>query len=414
MPWLGTTYWVNYDWGGLGNAIKVGIETAFGIALGGLMQTLQPYLSPLDVIKTDIMDIVDIPSHAISLVLDIGGTAWDIVMDVWNFLQFVIAHFSTHDITLNISIPGYALAEKLFGDLEYIVAHSSIVTTLKTEADDLISAWDKIGIHTGIGPFEIPQVGVDIPKWDVGSVGVDIPKWDVGAVGINVPQFQVPSVGLAVPQETIPAINITLPSVDINNPLTGAKLYTLGGESLNAGPWTFGGQSFSAGPWGLGGQNWSAGPWGLGGQSWSAGPWDLGGQSWSAGPWDIKRVGIDWDAPQIPELGAGALVSPKSGGVPVILAEEGKPEVVVPWDLVGAPWDYVLENIPRLAGGGIVGPTRTMPDFSSAIANNIADALKNMRGSPTYQISIVTDSESIKRDVMGAVQQLEQYHHLVG
>jgi len=45
MPWLGTTYWVNYDWGGLGNAIKVGIETAFGIALGGLMQTLQPYLS---------------------------------------------------------------------------------------------------------------------------------------------------------------------------------------------------------------------------------------------------------------------------------------------------------------------------------------------------------------------------------
>jgi len=44
------------------------------------MQTLQPYLSPLDVIKTDIMDIVDIPSHAISLVLDIGGTAWDIVM----------------------------------------------------------------------------------------------------------------------------------------------------------------------------------------------------------------------------------------------------------------------------------------------------------------------------------------------
>jgi len=97
----------------------------------------------------------------------------------------------------------------------------------------------QIGIHTGIGPFEIPQVGVDIPKWDVGSVGVDIPKWDVGAVGITSHNSKLPSVGLAVPQETIPAINITLPSVDINNPLTGAKLYTLGGESLNAGPWTF-------------------------------------------------------------------------------------------------------------------------------------------------------------------------------
>jgi len=95
-----------------------------------------------------------------------------------------------------------------------------------------------------------------------------------------------------------------------------------------------------------------------------------------------------------------------------LLAERGKPEVVVPWEDVGKPWEEVLQGMPHLGSGGIIGTTQQMPNISSAVGSSLADAIKAMRQSPMYQVNATIDAESIKRDILQAILELEQFHHL--
>ena len=156
------------------------------------------------------------------------------------------------------------------------------------------------------------------------------------------------------------------------------------------------------------------GPWGpYGGQHEGMGPWGpFGPYGFDAGPWSIPGIKIDWTAPQIPKLGSGAIIGAQAGGVLALLAERGKPEVVVPWEDVGKPWEEVLQGMPHLGSGGIIGTTQQMPNISSAVGSSLADAIKAMRQSPMYQVNATIDAESIKRDILQAILELEQFHHL--
>jgi hypothetical protein len=130
----------------------------------------------------------------------------------------------------------------------------------------------------------------------------------------------------------------------------------------------------------------------------------------------------------------GAVVGARPGGVPIIVAEAGEPEVVVPWHRVGEPWETLIPSLQRFGAGGIVVPSGAKPvDWNDALthmprfgAGAVVDgsSITNLaaliganaiqRDAPQYSLYISVDSENIKREVFAAIQELEQYHHLVG
>jgi hypothetical protein len=446
-----------------------------------LPQITLPDLNPIHILEEALHAITNIPNDVIDLTVNLGGVAISVLQELQGILDWIVRHFSTHEIELDIKIPGMDMLEKVYGDLMYIVNHSAIVTTLKTEADSLITKWNDLGISGKFGPWSIG--GETIPS--VGWGGFDIPS--VGWPGFDIPSvgwggFTIPPVGWG--GFTIPPVGwdgFTIPSVGWNGYNWGGYDWpgfhggggSVGGGSIGGGSWTVGpytagftlaGQNLSAtvGPWtwdlpsvpvptipipnidiggfdvgaiNIGGfqtgthqvQGWNTGThqvqgWNTGThqvQGWSTGDhpvkgWSTGEhhvQGWNTGEHTVPKVVVEedysWKAPQIPLLAGGAIIGARRGGVPVLAAEAGKPELFIPWDRVGEDWGNLLSTLPRLAGGAIVGAMS--PPYISGGGTGTAQREERI---VNYQVNVTADGEQIQREVFAAIRQLEDFHHL--
>jgi hypothetical protein len=102
-------------------------------------------------------------------------------------------------------------------------------------------------------------------------------------------------------------------------------------------------------------------------------------------------------------------------GVAAVIAEAGEAEMVVPKHRWGEDWGSLINTLPHFGSGAIVGSGGSSGSFSSTLVDTLIKALSGLTsGAPTYQVSIVSDNENIKREVFAAIRELEQYHHLAG
>ena len=116
----------------------------------------------------------------------------------------------------------------------------------------------------------------------------------------------------------------------------------------------------------------------------------------------------------------GAIFDAKQGGTMAMLAEAGEAEMVVPQERWGESWTHLIQTMPHFGAGGIVGNV-SMPaipqipalDSLSGLKNYIESAVKNAAG-PKYEINVTPDGEAWKREVLQAILELEQFHHLGG
>jgi hypothetical protein len=137
----------------------------------------------------------------------------------------------------------------------------------------------------------------------------------------------------------------------------------------------------------------------------------------SAGP-----GAMPWSGPAttpIPAL-TGAIFNARQGGIHALLAEAGEAEMVVPQERWGESWTHLVQTLPHFGAGGIVGNV-SMPAIPqipalnsvSELKNYIESAVKNAVG-PNYEINVTPDGEAWKREVLQAILELEQFHHLGG
>ena len=114
-------------------------------------------------------------------------------------------------------------------------------------------------------------------------------------------------------------------------------------------------------------------------------------------------------------VATGGVFAPKVHGVAAVIAEAGEAEMVVPKHRWGEDWGSLINTLPHFGSGAIVGSGGSSGSFSSTLVDTLIKALSGLTsGAPTYQVSIVSDNENIKREVFAAIRELEQYHHLAG
>ncbi len=135
------------------------------------------------------------------------------------------------------------------------------------------------------------------------------------------------------------------------------------------------------------------------------GAWNatLGGKGFSFDT-HIPEVGVVGFT--IPTLAQGGILAPRTGGVPVIAAERGEPEMFVPQHDWGKPWESLLSSYPHFGGGGIIG---SVPSTSGRSGN---DGGASTTVGPTYVTYVTVDSEDITRKVFASFLDNERYNML--
>ena len=98
------------------------------------------------------------------------------------------------------------------------------------------------------------------------------------------------------------------------------------------------------------------------------------------------------------------VVSAVPGGVPVVVAEGGAAEAVIPESMWWGVNPAVLNALPKFGGGGVIGNVSTMTHTTSG-ATAKSDTYYNLNVN-------VSDSEAVTQAVFAAIMQLERYHHL--
>jgi hypothetical protein len=131
---------------------------------------------------------------------------------------------------------------------------------------------------------------------------------------------------------------------------------------------------------------------------------------------------MPWPGPATTPMPAqtGAIFNARSGGVHALLAEAGEAEMVVPQNRWGESWTHLIQTLPHFGAGAIVGNVRmpSLPQFDTGILSGISDQIMSLvqnatsQNGPTYQVNATIDAEAIKREIMQAILELEQFHHL--
>jgi phage-related minor tail protein len=101
---------------------------------------------------------------------------------------------------------------------------------------------------------------------------------------------------------------------------------------------------------------------------------------------------------------SGGVIGPRSGGVPVMVAEAGKAEAIIPEDLFWGIDPRILDSLPKYGSGAIVGST----NLPSGNVRQTSAVIPNTE----YNAYVTVDSENITRKVFQAFQEMENYHHL--
>ena len=119
---------------------------------------------------------------------------------------------------------------------------------------------------------------------------------------------------------------------------------------------------------------------------------------WNAGP--LGTV-AHWAA-------QGAVVSASPGGVPVMVAEAGESEAIIPQKMWWGVNPAILNALPKFGGGGVIGNVSTVARTEPSSSGSGGTTKENTY----YNVYVSVDSESITNKVFTAIRELENYHHL--